>query len=248
MKKAILLCGALLALTSSVASAQGGLNFAWDGCPLTAGGVSSTTFLCDEFDEYLAYGAFVAPAGLDGPVGSRLSGQDIVIDIETASSSLPAYWDFTEGGCRPSSALAMGFARPSGCTIQRNYWVLGAGGIAAYRVSTTPGAPTPAPNRARIIGAAGLADANTNTIPVNQNVFSFSLTMTGEGTSTCGGCNTPVALVLNQITLGLQNGDQARVTAPGTNNCISANGATPGMCGATSARNKTWGQVKALYR
>lgn len=246
MKKVILLCGALLALTSSLALAQGGaLNMAWDGCPGTALGQPTTTFACTDFDEYLAYGSFAGPAG-----ATNVNGMDIVLDIETAGSALPAWWDFTDTGCRSlngSNVISMAFGRPSGCTIQRNYWVSGAGGIAAFRTFTTDN-PTPAPNRARIVAAAGIADAAVSPITLNQNVFAFGLTITGEGTSACAGCNTPVSVVLNQITLGLQTGEQIRIVTPGTNACTAANGAPAGLCQATPTRNKTWGQVKSLYR
>ena len=46
MKKTILLCGALLALTASVASAAG-LNFAWNNCYGEGTGTQNRSFLCN---------------------------------------------------------------------------------------------------------------------------------------------------------------------------------------------------------
>lgn len=242
--KRLLLTLSALALVGSLATtaqAQGGLNFYWDGCPNT--GVANKDFACDnEFDEFIAYGAFVAPSAL-----ADVSGQDIVIDILSESANSPAWWDFTEGGCRPTGTLSMGFARPAGCTPYKNHWSTGAGGIAVYRTSTTPGAPTPGPNRTRIIGAAGIADANVTPITDAQNVFSFSLTMTAEGTAACAGCATKMCLVLNQITLGTLTGAQIPVTDPAVSRTITFNGAGPD-CSVAPVRNRTWGQVKALYR
>ena len=248
MKRLLLTLSALAVLgcLATTAHAQSGLNLYWDGCPNA--GVANKDFTCDnEFDEFVAYGTFVAPAGLDGAAGTLLNGQDIVIDILSESANLPAWWDFTEGGCRPAGSLLMGFTRPTNCSAYRNYWAAGAGGVAAYRNSTTPGAPTPGPNRARIIGAAGIGDANTGVITAGSNVFSFSMTIGATGTSTCANCATKMCLVLNQITLGKQDGEQIPVTDVAVSRTITFNGAGPD-CSVAPVRNTTWGQVKALYR
>src|SRR5262245_45469495 len=92
MKKLVLVCIAGLALTASVASA-GGISLAWNDC-LGAGGASNRTFACDTnagFNDL--YVSFDPPVDL-----SDVDGSNPIIDLQSASTPLPPWWQFKNAG------------------------------------------------------------------------------------------------------------------------------------------------------
>src|SRR5882672_5689194 len=99
MKK-FLLCGLLLAMTAS-ASAAAGLNLRWNACFGDAGANNKISACTSNAGSQFMVGSFVLPSDLPG-----VSGIEIVIDVATAGSTLPAWWSFKNvGSCRGSTAL-----------------------------------------------------------------------------------------------------------------------------------------------
>jgi len=66
------------------------------------------------------------------------------------------------------------------------------------------------------------------------------------GPGACGGCSTPVTIVMNEIIVAASGA--GKINNPISNGCLrwQAAGQTP--CSATPVRNQTWGTVKSLYR
>jgi hypothetical protein len=101
MKQAILSCTLLLA-TATMAPAAG-LNLAWNNCAGDAG-VQSIAFACD------------TNAGNRGLVGSFVLdsdlttyGNELVVDLMSASATLPDWWRFfATGSCRQLSLSIAG--------------------------------------------------------------------------------------------------------------------------------------------
>lgn len=244
MKKATLLCSALLALTASVASAAPGINFAWNNC-FSDGGVPNRNFACNvNTGSNVAVASFVAPAGV-----VAMSGNEVVIDLQSAGTTLPLWWQFKNAGTCRTTALSVNFSPPA-IVICVDPWVgQAAGGIGAYTIGFG-GNPT----RARMT----VAVATPAPGPIDANVEYFSMNMAVSnaktvGTGACTGCTVPVCLVLNSIKItqpvGVGDFKLGNSGSPGSNIITWQGGAVGGGgCGAVPARNATWGSVKSLYR
>ena len=244
MKKALLICGVLVAFAAPAMA--GGLNFAWGlGC-WPENPVSNAAFACN------------TNGGSDAATGSftvsnnqpEFVGIEAVIDLQAASPTLPAWWQFfNPGSCRQSSLSASADFLGSPNTSCTDPWTgLGAGGIAAYQtIATSPAVPNGLPNAARIKIAFALADPSPLTAGTEyyglRIVINHAKTV---GTGACAGCSTPVCLALNSIKSAQRTGPSELVSAPLANQTLSYQNAL--SCLATPASNHTWGQIKSLYR
>ncbi|MBI5170954.1 MAG: hypothetical protein HZA61_15800 [Candidatus Eisenbacteria bacterium] len=241
MKKALLLCGALLALSASVAAAAG-INFNWTDC----NGTVNKTFACNSntLSGAVMVGSYIPPAG-----STAITGEEIVIDLQSSGATLPAWWQFKNtGSCRQTAlSTSADFTANVNCA---DYWQgLAAGGATAY---ITPYAT--AANRARLLIIYATAIANAAPVDENTEYYAFKATITGAksvGTGACAGCLDQVCLVLNEIKLTQPAGvGDYRIQNPAVRNYITwQGGVVAGGCpAATPTRNTTWGSVKSLYR
>jgi len=263
MKK-ILLTGMLLCLTASMALAAG-LNFNWSSsieCPAVQ--TSNQTFACNSNSAPAMYmvGSFVANVAVPG-----FNAMDIRIDGQSVGD-VPAWWHgFDALSCRGAGAFTS--AVPPNpptvagvCSVNATNGVLWLGlapfgGIGAWVYD--------APNRFHtVIGFAAGGNRATNLSIIQQfNAFNAKVMTSNtvyvapdptneiDEVLACAGCLDGVTFVLNQINLfGSGVGDQiTQPIAPPASQCITwQGGAGAGVCGATPARNTTWGQVKSLYR
>jgi hypothetical protein len=75
--------------------------------------------------------------------------------------------------------------------------------------------------------------------------------LSDAGTSPCAGCGVGACLVLNSVELvrlpGAPGGD-ATLTQPAEAGSNFANWQSGAACVAVPARNRSWGQIKSLYR
>lgn len=243
MKKTLLICGALLALTASLASAQGaGINLAWNDClPV---GVPLALFSCDtNAGLQTMYGSFIPPPGI-----TKLSGNEIVIDLRSASPVLPQWWMFKNAGTCRQTALSASFNFLGGPFTCVDYWAgRASGNIAAYQIGFG-GA-----NRARAKLVAAVASSQAGPVNPPTQYYSFALTITNAktvGDPSCTGCLEPVCIVLNSINLtqpvGLGN---FFLFMPAPQNWVVWQSQLTGFCpDATPTKASTWGSLKALYR
>ena len=254
MKKVTLLCGMLLALTASVVSAAPGTNLRWSAC-LGDGGLPNKSFACNtNTGTNSLSGSFEIGADI-----LQANGLEIVIDLASAGTTLPAWWQFKNVGTCRQTALAMSTSL-SPLAVNCADWAAGqaTGGIGAYTVGGL------GPNSARVklvtaVPAAALADlfAATEYYGFNMNITNAKTL--GAGTLSCAGCNTAVCLVFNSIKVTTQIAANDR-TFSGATNGIDSNfatwqggtgvitGAGNGCGAATPTHNATWGAVKSLYR
>ena len=240
MKKTLLICGTLLALTASMAQA-GGINAAWLNCPADGGTQARTNTCASNLGSAGALmGTYTLTAGQSLKVGD-----EVVIDIQIGDGSapVPPYWQFFNAGSCRQTALSANFVAPASALNCVDPWSgQAAGGVAAY--FTGYGG---VPGRARII--IGAAVANPIDLPADLELFSFNLALSNAGTTTCAGCSQPAAIVLNEIKSVQQDGSFERCNNALQSQCGGWNGGgTPTNCGATPAVNTSWGQVKSLYR
>jgi hypothetical protein len=259
MKKSLMLCGLLLALTASIASAAPGTNLRWLACFGDAG-AANRNFACNlNTGTEALVGGFELGADLTGTTGI-----EIVVDVATAGSTLPAWWVFSGvGGCRVATPpiLVMNptiSVSASACAD----WAGGAaaGGLAAYQIGTA------GPNTARMIGGFAVAAANAANLTGGQEYFGFNALISHAktvGTGACAGCNIAACIVLNSIKCATPPvaGQPSRdVTVSGPTNGTDSNfctwqggagvnsGRGTGCPAATPTQKTTWQQVKSLYR
>jgi len=246
MKKAILLCGMLLAASATLASAAG-LNLRWNQC-FSDGGVQNRTLACTVNSPGNIF--LIGGAVLDADL-SEVSGAEIVVDLQSASSPLPAWWQFKNvGACRQNSLSIANWGTGQNCFD----WSSGQAtpAVAAYQLGLHGNA-----NEARILAITAVPNTALATLfgGFESVIMSLGINQLATvGTGSCAGCLDPVCLVFNSCNI---------TTSGNLNNILLTGGATPGSdfatwqggaiggngCpGATPTRNATWGSVKALYR
>lgn len=247
MKKISLLCGMLLALSATVASAAG-LNLAWDAC-LNGGGLPAKTFACNTNTPGLtpAHHMFlsaVAPGGI-----SLWTSFEFAFELQSESPVLPAWWQLRgTGQCRNGALSMSATAATAGCTDVYNGQALG--GIASYTVGTG------GPNRARGTGIWSVPSFAQTPLTEGEEYYVSRISIANlktVGTGSCAGCD--IGVCINAVSVkfvqpaGTAGGNQT-VTNPATRAHVTwqavVNQAT--CTGATPARNVTWGRVKTLYR
>jgi hypothetical protein len=247
MKKTLLITGLLLALTASIASAAG-VNLYWDDCA-GGGGVSGKTFACTsnvgQQDLYLS---------VDPPPGVvNTNGHNQIVDLQSASTPLPAWWDFKNTGtCRINSLLASGdftVGTSGGIGCVDPWSGTGNAGIAAYTKNFESN-----PARARIIGSIAYSGPSVSMAPGTE-YYSIRMRINNVktvGTGACAGCLDPVCLVLNQVRIAQPAPDPTfAIENPALNNYATWQGGAVGgngCPGVVPTQNQSWGRVKSLYR
>jgi hypothetical protein len=255
MKKLLVLTGALLVMSASIASAQ--INLAWRNCiAITAGGASAlqnVNYACDGSLNGVPFKgvlSFIAPANT-----AHFVGADALLDVQTADPTLPDFWQLGLGECRDGNfsypASLTGIGNTGSC---RNPFA-GGGTGGGFQYDVQPGGV-----RARVQLAFARADefalvAGAQYIAGMFTLDTFKDVDLGDGE--CAGCAVPACLVLNQINVLQTAGqtppsqDQNVLTAAATRQYITWQGGAVGGAGCpaeTPTKNKTWGSVKSLYR
>jgi len=250
MKRVTLLCGLLLALTATVASAAG-VGIRWTEC-IGDGGLLNRNFACNvNTGSNVLVGTFqLGAAGL-----AQTSGEEIVVDLGSASATLPAWWQFKNVGTCRTGSLAIG-AAPTANAANCADWGggLAGAGLGAYIIGAR------GPNTARIVAASAVPPSGLQDLSGGQEYFAFTLAINNLKTVNggCTGCQTAVCIVFNSLNMttpvlannvlltGPSNGTDADFcTWQGGAGVIV--GGTPGCGAATPTKNTTWGAVKAMY-
>ena len=242
MKKTLLITGALLALTASMAFA-GGVNLSWNDCGTF--GVIQRNFACNSNN---GANTMIASA-ITGQQMDQLNGQAGVLDLQTNQAALSAWWLLGAApNCRLGSTMSADFNFLSNLNCL-DPWV----GVAAGGISYTAGLG--GPNKARIRTVCAIPGST----PINglDEYYFFKVTFTNAkstGNGSCAGCTDGACIVLNsiQVTQPAGVGDFT-ISSPISRNWIHWQiGATAiGGAGcplAVPAQNRTWGSVKSLYR
>ena len=243
--KRLLLAVCVLALAAPAAQA-GGFNLTWGtGCwrdnPATL-----STFACDSNDGSVSFTvSFATDTELPG-----FSLFQAELDLQSDSPDLPDWWQLTDsGGCRQGSlSISTDVAAPpGGCadpfagrqiTYEYHHW------FTAAFPDPLPGYPA---NRAKLgveYGVEPPAGTLQRGIECEGATVTISFAKT-VGAGACGGCSTPVTIVLNKV--DLWGTGHKILTNPIDNQCLrwQAGGVTP--CSATPARSSTWGMLESLY-
>jgi hypothetical protein len=252
MKKILLLCGMLLALSATVASAAG-INMAWDAC-LNGGGVPAKTFACNSnipsgggtatTPAHHMFLSAIAPGGIE-----LWTSFEFEFQLQSDDAALPLWWAVRGAGqCRNGALSAAAANATQGCTDV--YGAAGAGGIASYTVGFG-GA-----NRARSTGVWSVPSFGQTPMNEGEEYFVTRISLSNAktvGLGACAGCN--VGVCINAISVKFVQpagtpGGNPLVTIPANRaHVLWQNVVDQNTCyGATPAKNVTWGRVKTLYR
>lgn len=257
MKKILLLCGMILAISATVASA--GVDLAWDNCR-GGGGLASKAFACNTNTGTSS----TLVASVKAPAGIELWNSFEAEYYFGFSGNQPAWWQLrTQGAAQPNqcrnnsiSANSIG-AGLAGCTDAYNG--NGAGGIGTYQ--NGPNIPAgedfpPTPNVARLLLVFAIPAGNESPLTTDEDYFVAKVVINNAKTvnSACTGCALPACVLLSGVKAGQPAG------SPGGNPEVHG-GSLPGSdlalwnasdltsCpGQVSTRRSTWGGIKSLYR
>lgn len=251
MKKASLLCVMLLALTATIASAAG-LNLRWQNCYGTNPATQNRNFACNSntAPANLLEGSFVLPR--DVP---QVSAAEIVVDLASASPTLPDWWQFKNIGVCRATSLTIAAHDEAACPD----WALGLASmnIAAYQLGKY------GPNSARILCVNAVDPTALQDLFIDVEYASFQLSINNAktvGTPSCAGCLVPVCIVFNSCNMTTAGNLNNTLVVGSTDAAHTSNYATwqggagvssplgQGCPQATPTKNATWGSVKSLYR
>jgi hypothetical protein len=243
-----------LAIACHRSGAAAGINLSWTDCYGGPGTSLDQNFACDVND-----GSHVLVATFDPPQGvTRLVGLSAVIDVATADA-MPSWWQLAAGGCRAGSLqLDIGNAEIPFCTT---YWPLITSRSLAY--TTNAGGYA---NRTRIHVSMGIPEDIAGAVDSGTEYYAFRLLLDNAATiggGACEGCDIPACIILTALWLYQPPafGDHA-ICSPLLSNFVTWQGGPVGQCPGTDtpppwwptdclttpAQNRTWGQIKSLYR
>ncbi|MCE9628255.1 MAG: hypothetical protein K8R56_10120 [Candidatus Eisenbacteria bacterium] len=253
MKKVLLLCGMLLAVTASIAAAAPGTNLRWTNCFGDAGAINRTFACTSNTGSNILVGSFELGADI-----LTASGLEVVIDLASSGASLPAWWQFKNAGTCRTTSLSANFTIPGTAAVCQDWAAAqSSGGIGAYDIGGAAGANTARVKMAIAVPPSALVDLFAAT-----EYFGYNLAINNAktvGTGACAGCATPVCIVFNSVKVTTPIAANDRVISGATNGTDSNYATWQGGAGASSirgtgcpqatpTRNATWGSVKSLYR
>ena len=244
--------GVLLALASvAPAHAARGVNLTWSRCFGEGVGTQNRAFACDTNDgSEVLVASFVPPFDI-----AQAGGNEVTVDLISQDDPMPLWWDFKNVGTCRQTSLAMNVTADANNVVCVD-WAQGGstGGIGAYDLFTGTIDPSLANRHRTLKIALAVPLSGVQDLTANTEYFSCNIVIDHRktiGTGACGGCAGSVCLVLQKI----------KVTTPGgpTTDVTLSLGTTPGSdmahwqgngadCNLVPTRNRTWGQVKALYR
>ena len=248
----------LLVLSSSLlvtsASAQQGLNLSWSHCQGEGTGNQNATFACNtNAGSHVMVGSFK----LGTPI-ARVSGVVTDVDFAAASTQVPAWWELrNEGTCR-QFALSSSIQQEASDVVCVD-WAQGqgVGGMFAY---LGPAIGRPA-HVARLRTITVVTQDIVQDLSPGTEYFALSLRISHAntvGAGSCGGCETPVCIVFNRITVATADVTEHDITGPSSadsNYIMWQGGDVPAVldisCPAASTtptRRTTWSAVKQHFR
>jgi len=252
------LCHALfLVLLVSPASVHAtGLNLAWNKC-LPEGGVIAKTFACNNNTEYADIIGSFTPA----QPHPRFIGIEVKLDVQSQSQTVPAWWQFFNSGSCRTSAYDVSFDfRALPTTYCDDPFNGGAwGGVGYYATSIYPRAGYQPPSNMARMGMAA-AVMNPRNLSPGTEYYAFRLRLQYESSSgggACDGCSSPVCLTLSEVAVydlapPSAGGQWTRPPAPEVISQQAQNFMISWQDNGTNCqsavKNKTWGQLKSLYR
>lgn len=246
LANAVLLLFLLVAAPSARAA---GMGLRWGSCE----GSANRSFACDRnTGTETLVASFAPPGGI-----TEVTGIEAYLHITVNGGSIPAWWQFYEGGACRRYSLSTVLDVSDQIECDDPWEGQGMGGIARYKNGGANGIDM-------LVGVA-IPDYAKHALTAGRIYAAFKLVIQHKNTSgpgACTGCETPVCIAFErmiiaqylppphteatrgrntEISLGLPSSSNT----PG--NVATWQGGTPN-CGAGLSRPSSWSQVKDRFR
>ena len=244
---------AMLCVASSALAAPG-VSLRWTACSGEGTGLNNKTFACaSNAGTNLLVTSFELPSDL-----AQVSGNELVLDFLSQSATLPAWWDMKNAGSCRQTSLTFNTVADVNNTVCVD-WGLGgtSGGIGSYTTGTPPSMGTIDPSLSaqhrRCVIALAVPPTALQDLVAGTEYFACNLlvnNLKSVGTGSCAGCTEPICIVFNSCNVTtpvLANNILIGNASSAGSNIVTWQGTGPD-CQLVPTKNKTWGQVKALYR
>jgi hypothetical protein len=235
-----------LALSASSASAVAFIDLRWDDC--------NSTETNKDWNCVATTGNWFVIASFDpGVTRSDLIAEDGLVDViatNIGATVLPAFWQFNSGGCNQGRmTFSSDFSTFGNCVDTWGGLASGGGQFGGK------GGPQPEGNTARIKWSWFVVPGDARTITDGQEhyVSQFRISRSAAAVA-CAGCADAVCMVYNQEQLAYLSGPAQQIifstdqTNPpyitwqnSANDVFNCPIPTP-------VRQRTWGEIKSLYR
>jgi hypothetical protein len=185
-----------------------------------------------------------------------VSGNEVVIDLISQDDPVPAWWDMKDAGTCRQASLGMNVVQDPADVVCSD-WASGqsTGGIGAYNntLDFTTFPPDILTRHRRLKMAIAVPLSALADLAADVEYFSCNVTIDhakSVGAGACSGCTGQVCLVLQSVKV---------TTSSAANDVVVFGGALAGSdmahwqgssadCRIVPVRNRSWSQVKALYR
>jgi len=234
---------ALISLLFPMCALGAGLSLGWLDCRAQGGAGSSDLGPgCEStISEYALFPGIV----LATPQDSVLS-MELVIDVDVAADSLPAWWHMESGGCRAGGWRA---DTAPALSCDDAWGGLGTANVQGWLV----GSPGNSRRHGRLLVAVSAIPGNLIGLAADVPYSACRVLLRTNNTPDCPGCSTPACLVFNSLLIRRAPGSSveeifyAAAESAGSN-MVQWQGALGADCQSVPVRRTTWGAVKSLYR
>jgi len=183
-----------------------------------------------------------------------VNGMSAALDLVSASCPMTPWWQFKNlGACRATALSANAIALPAQLSCADIWQGQAAASVASYlwgidgdfrrsRILVELGTPT---------GWGEPVSADTEYYGVNLIIRNTSTV----GAGSCTGCTDPMLIMLEEVVLRTIDSGTYRIQNPNVYNLAWWQNCVGDLCGpyppspcVTAALNRTWGQIKSIYR
>jgi len=241
--KTWLIAGALLAMTATMAVADG-INMSYNDC--NAFGRHAKTSACASNK---GAAMLLVPSFIPGPGINRFVGIDAFIDVQVAGATLDDWWKHGTGQCRGTTASFISLDFTTGPFNCADPWA----GQGAPASLWTPGFGGANRARLRFQGSAPYDPANLVALTDSVEYYAAKVSIKNlktTGTGSCAGCADGACIVLQSIQLFQGEGTDPSplITTPAPRNFVTWQGSVAGCPGVVPTKNATWDKLKSLGR
>lgn len=237
----LLLVAGLFAATT--AHALGGIDLYWDGCSLDPH-ASARTFACDTDtgEDFALFVSFATPGAVPRFVGAALTMNFAFDDV-----AIPSWWQVAAGECR-AGAITVGWAAADVAGSCPDPW----NGQANLAVTQFLPASWRS-NAFRLVTAAAVPADSAVYLPDDGPEYALCHIAISRahttGPGACAGCALGACMIAEQLVLYQDSpGPSFTLTTPLHTAFATWNNAYPNCSADVPVRNRSWGQVKSLYR